>query len=51
MTDPEHRLLSPCLRIEFPTAPRARVRGGRHARGAVENSCADAMLAEYLTSD
>ena len=27
-----------CMRIEFPTASRARVRGLRHARAAVENS-------------
>jgi hypothetical protein len=26
------------MSIEFPTAPRARVRGWRHARAAVENS-------------
>jgi hypothetical protein len=36
-----------CAQSEFPTAPRARVRGLRHARGTVENSCVIAIT-EYL---
>src|SRR5271166_2554699 len=40
-TQPRSSFVEICNRdrIEFPTASRARVRGLRHARAAVENSC------------